>query len=621
MKISIHLVTFILISSLQPTYSQTSKKSDSLLKVYNKQPDDTTKVNILRDLYAIALYNNINDAKKYAYEQLKLSQKLNYKKGIGYAYYNIGTYNRNVDQGDSAKSYYKKALEIFGTINDRKGEFQTSHALATQENYEGNYDEAIKIANKNIKGRLAVNDSARLAGVYIFRAMVYQNKGSFKIAYDDILAALAIYEKIDEPLWKADALNTLLALEWTFKNYEKAIEHGKEALKIYKKHDDKVFQATCSNGIGQVYFDLKDYENSEKYLLESIALSKEMQLLAMEGSATRNLGGVYIAQNKYEKGIKYLQAAIKIHRETDRPVELLSTLSAAGVANNTMNLPEKALVYFNQGAQLFESKRPSGNAAGLYEGRSKSYELMKNYHKALYDYKEFKALNDSVFDSDKTKQIEELRTIYDTEKKEQQIVLQEKEIDLLEEKAKVSNLQRLLLGGGLLLSLGVVGFGFYGFRQKIKRNKLEKEKVDAELAFKKKELTTHALHLAKKNETLESLKQKAEELKTSENSGNGYQQLIRTINFDLQNDNNWENFSKYFQEVHKDFNSNIKQKFPEVTSNEIRLMSLLKMNLSSKEIANILNISQEGIKKARYRLRKKLNITTEDSLQDLVLSL
>ena len=233
----------------------------------------------------------------------------------------------------------------------------------------------------------------------------------------------------------------------------------------------------------------------------------------------------------------------------------------------------------------------------------------------------YKSINDSVYNIEKSREIERLKTEFETKEKEQQIAIQENEIELLEEKEKVSALQKSLLGGGLLLSLALVGFGFYGFKQKIARNKLEKEKVDAELDYKKKELTTHALHLAKKNEVLESLKLKAQELKNSETAANGYQQLITTINFDLKDDNNWENFSKYFQEVHNDFNYKVKQKFPDVTSNELRLMSLLKMNLSSKEIANILNISQEGIKKARYRLRKKLNITSEDSLQDLVLSL
>lgn len=61
--------------------------------------------------------------------------------------------------------------------------------------------------------------------------------------------------------------------------------------------------------------------------------------------------------------------------------------------------------------------------------------------------------------------------------------------------------------------------------------------------------------------------------------------------------------------------------YPEVSNNDLRLMSLLKLNLSSKEIANILNISVEGVKKARYRLRKKLNLNTEESPQELVIEL
>ena len=278
---------------------------------------------------------------------------------------------------------------------------------------------------------------------------------------------------------------------------------------------------------------------------------------------------------------------------------------------------DKSKYFLDQVIKQAELNNLTKDASKGYEERSKLFAKMKRYDLALIDHKKFTAFRDSMFNTTKSQQIEELRSIHDTEKKEQQIALQEKEITVLEQKASISNLQRLLLGIGLLLSL----IGFYAVRQKMKRNKLEKEKVDAELAFKKRELTTHALNLARKNETLESLKAKAQELKEKENMGAGYNQLIRSINFDLQDDNNWENFSRYFEEVHKDFNSNVKLKYPQITSNELRLLALLKMNLSSKQIANILNISLEGIKKARYRLRKKLDLTTEDSLQDLVLGL
>jgi len=142
-----------------------------------------------------------------------------------------------------------------------------------------------------------------------------------------------------------------------------------------------------------------------------------------------------------------------------------------------------------------------------------------------------------------------------------------------------------------------------------------------DLEHKTKELTTHALHLAKKNEVLNDIKEKAKAAKAKAIGNGGYQTLIQTINFDLQDDNNWENFSKYFKEVHKGFNAKAQQQFPNITSNDLRLMALIKMNLSSKEIANILNISADGVKKARQRLRKKMDLDPTDSLESSIIAI
>jgi DNA-binding CsgD family transcriptional regulator len=84
---------------------------------------------------------------------------------------------------------------------------------------------------------------------------------------------------------------------------------------------------------------------------------------------------------------------------------------------------------------------------------------------------------------------------------------------------------------------------------------------------------------------------------------------------------NWDQFRNYFEAMHKNFNSNLMRNYPNVSYYNLSLMSLLKMNLSSKEIANILNISLGRVKKARYRLRKKLNLSKEDALQELVIEL
>jgi predicted transcriptional regulator YheO len=129
------------------------------------------------------------------------------------------------------------------------------------------------------------------------------------------------------------------------------------------------------------------------------------------------------------------------------------------------------------------------------------------------------------------------------------------------------------------------------------------------------------LHLAHKNEVLMDLKKQIQEIKKEGGSSRKVQQVLNQINLDINNDASWEQFQHYFEEVHKDFNHRIKNTFPEITSNDLRLIALIKMNLSTKEIAHILNISQEGVKKARYRLRKKIGLATKDSLEDIILSL
>jgi DNA-binding CsgD family transcriptional regulator len=250
-----------------------------------------------------------------------------------------------------------------------------------------------------------------------------------------------------------------------------------------------------------------------------------------------------------------------------------------------------------------------------------AYAGLGRYKKAYEYHTDYHQLHDEILSKENIERMNELEVQYQTEKKEQELIIKKNKIKLLEErKQKAENEKWFLLIsliGALSLAIAIV----YGLRQKMKRNKIQREKLDSDLAFKEKELTTHALHLAHKNEVLLDLKSQLKELKSSSPNSRNYQKVINTINLDINNDNNWEQFRTYFEDVHKDFNSKVMQSYPEVSNNDLRLMSLLKMNLSSKEIANILNISIEGVKKARYRLRKKLNLNTEESLQELVIEL
>ncbi|MCX8480852.1 MAG: LuxR C-terminal-related transcriptional regulator, partial [Sediminibacterium sp.] len=85
--------------------------------------------------------------------------------------------------------------------------------------------------------------------------------------------------------------------------------------------------------------------------------------------------------------------------------------------------------------------------------------------------------------------------------------------------------------------------------------------------------------------------------------------------------NNWEKFSEHFDELNDDFIKKIFARFPNLSKTELKLSAYLKLNLSTKEIAQLLNISVRGVEIARYRLRKKLNIPTEESFAGFFIKL
>jgi len=607
-----------------PLCAQQNQKLDSLVTLYENHPEDEAKVQLLNAIIQIELYSQPVKVKDRIEELITLSKKIDYKKGEGQAYYRKAGYFRHKGALDSALHYYQKSKHIYELLNNVGGILNANVESALVYTEQNKLDLTYKHLNHNInlyENRDSITNGNKgfkfIGTTYHVLANAYLEQGMYNLALKNELKALKLYELTKNELYTADALNTLGCIEGELKNYEQAFTYLEEASNLYKKHNDIANQVVSLINLGGVHYDIGDYDKAALYQKEGINAAKKTDDKPREAVLWSSLGNTYEKLNNLMEAIECQKKAIALNTELGYTNDLLSPYSSIGNLYAQVNDFNKSKYFLDQVIEQAELNNLIKDASLGYERRSQLFAKMTRYELALNDHKKFTAFKDSMFNTTKSQQIEELRTIHDTEKKEQQITLQEKEITLLEQEASISSLQRILLGVGLLLSL----IGFYAIRQKMKRNKLEKEKVDAELEFKKKELTTHALNLARKNETLENLKAKAQELKEKESTGQGYNQLIRSINFDLQDDNNWENFSRYFEEVHKDFNSNVKTKYPDVTSNELRLLALLKMNLSSKEIANILNISAEGIKKARYRLRKKLDLSTEDSLQDLVLSL
>jgi len=150
------------------------------------------------------------------------------------------------------------------------------------------------------------------------------------------------------------------------------------------------------------------------------------------------------------------------------------------------------------------------------------------------------------------------------------------------------------------------------------------QNLETEIQFKNAELAASAMHLVKKGELITRLKAELNQLMRRVDvpaAQTEVKKMIKQLEDDEQIDQEWDQFAKHFDKVHSDFVVHLKTKHPDISASEVKLCSFLRMNLSSKEIAQLLNISVRGVEISRYRLRKKLNLSSGDNLFDYLIGL
>jgi DNA-binding CsgD family transcriptional regulator len=155
--------------------------------------------------------------------------------------------------------------------------------------------------------------------------------------------------------------------------------------------------------------------------------------------------------------------------------------------------------------------------------------------------------------------------------------------------------------------------------------KLKNEKLEAEIEHKNTELASTAMHLVQKGELLSNIREELVRMKKGAN-GDGvaadeFKKMLRILGEENKMDKDWEQFAVHFDKVHSDFLQILKAAYPALSAHELKLCAYLRMNLSSKEIAQLENISVRGVEISRYRLRKKLKIPTETNLFDFLMEL
>lgn len=164
------------------------------------------------------------------------------------------------------------------------------------------------------------------------------------------------------------------------------------------------------------------------------------------------------------------------------------------------------------------------------------------------------------------------------------------------------------------------------FKEEVKKSegeiiKLKNDKLNTDIKHKNSQLASATMHLVQKSEILMKIKNDLTNIQSgaAPDVKKRIQQITRVIESDIQLDESWEQFETYFDQVHENFFKRLRGKFPELTPKDQKLCAYLRMNLTTKEIAPLLNISVRGVEISRYRLRKKLGLNSEVNLVAFIL--
>lgn len=312
----------------------------------------------------------------------------------------------------------------------------------------------------------------------------HYNLAEFKLALFYYLKAFHIQEMIGNKRGILTASGSIGNVFLDMRQPDQALKYFQQALVISRELNNIRGIASCMVSIGTVYSEKKDFKNSLDYTFQALKLFDEIGYKEASATCLNNIADTYHQLKDYPKAMFYVTKAYETYKEAGNVYGMALALNNLGDFYGSTGDPAKALEYYERGLEQAQLIGAGDRMVAAYKGISKSYKKMGRFKEALDINEKFQIMNDSIYNTTNSKQIAEMQTRYETEKKA-------KEIDLLTKDKKIQedelDRQRLIswsmaIGGILVLFLALLAIR--ANIQKRKANKqLEEKNNKIELAY------------------------------------------------------------------------------------------------------------------------------------------
>ncbi len=451
---------------------------------------------------------------------------------------------------------------------------------------------------------------------------------------------------------------------WARGSYDRGLEYLLDGLSLYRNQKDTLGEANCLMNIGLIYSDRFDNDLALEYYFEALKLFESIGASNRSATTYVKLATIFIRQGKISAAYDFLQRAEYIHGSDDFLYGMSEILNRYGllkiqteeydsaslylnhslevsrniqdidgVTRNYINLADVALLtnrtneaetFLNEALVAARKVQSHKWLKEVYDRLQKIAREKGDLEKAVVYYDQYVQQKDSIFNEQTLNNIARLETELATAEQKRQLEAKENEIVILEQDSEIQRARILVLiivmAAVVISAILIIRNRQLSAQRKEQIAKKEADEAKKELEFKNRELVSYTINFVQKNQLFEELMNSVSDIKknASDDTRKGLVGMERSIKRHLQIDRDWEDFKMRFENLHTGFFDKILEREASLTGKDLKLCALVKMNFSIKEISEMMGISTESVKTARYRLKKKLNLPGDMPLNDFL---
>lgn len=502
---------------------------------------------------------------------------------------------------DRVRKYLSMKLE-----SGYEADMHLQYARAYQA--QGLYGEAEQRYDEAMDAAQVIADSVRLRKIRRSLSANYRFVGQYDKAYEMKHALRREYLAEGDSAEYMEVNVEIGIVDFLRREPDKALAQWEAAQQWFMAESDSFNVGLTYSLICLVYFSKRDYETALEKGEKSLEYRLPMGIKSEIGESYNNLGLCYAGMKKSQKALEYFEKAFEYKTRANDLRELPTILANIGDMCRALDQPERALNYYLQALEIAERGGSQSQQANVCQDLAEAFAAQGDYEQAYTYHKRYASLNDSVFSQRRARAIQEVEIRQETDDMQHQIELLERD-----------GLRKRDLNFGLGIGIGLLAV-ISILLLLLQRAKVRNARTA--LLHHERQLEAHTRNLLEKSSLIEELEQRLLETPAVAVAAPEDPQRVANISalqeMKILTEKDWEAYKALFDKVHAGFLLRLRDQHPDLTIAEQRMFMLLKLKLNTREIANMLGILPETVRKSRYRLRKKLQLDQDTDLQAFV---